>query len=507
MKKLKYLIPLFVLASCATSVEVYDDVYTKVKTVEADPINEDLGYADYIKGSESEYFVQIDSTDQGANQMGEGYYTNSGDIIVNNYSSPNPNGFGPSSNFYYNNWGPNYFNNPYGNWGGYYGGWNNYNGWNNYYGWNNGFYAGWGNNYWNNGFYGNPYWGCNNGYYGNPYWGNNNYWNGYNNGYWNGYNNGFNNGWNNNSWSNNGSGIGAGSGGSNHIYGHRGSVSSNSPNTTAYDHTVKASVQGGGATSGSAIVKPFEVYSNEIADVTAGLGIGQKVNGENGASYLTGSVSGASGSAPAEQSRLNGVSNNVSNAGGAAVYSGASNGSSTVYNSGGIINGNVKEPVKASNTAVFSGGAATNGNVNGGTANTAGVAASNQNAFTTSSTATNKFASTSGTRPSNVAKTVGGGTKYSSSNAGTTNPSQANTTDRSRGTSRTVTTGSSSTTSGSNRTTTTTTNTNTRTNTGGSTYGNRTTSSGSSSGSSSGGSSRSGSSGGGGSSSGGSSRR
>ena len=494
MKKLKYLIPLFVLASCASSVEVYDDVYTKVKTVGAYPVNEDLGYADYIKGSESNYVVEIDSSDHGANQMGEGYYTNSGDIIVNNYSSPNSNGFGPSNNFYYNSWGPNYYN-PYGNWGGYYGGLNNY------YGWNNGFYGGWGNNCWNNGFYGgwgNNYW--NNGFYGNPYWGYNNYWNGYNNGYWNGYNNGFNNGWYSNNWSNDGNGSGAGFGGSNHIYGHRGSVSSNSPNTTAYDHTVKAPVQGGGATSGSGIIKPFEVYSNETADVTAGLGIGQKVNGGNGASYLSGSVNGASGNVPAEPSRLNGVSNNVSNAGGAAV----DNGSSTLNNSGGIINGNVKEPVKAGNTAFFSGGATTNSNVNGGAWNTAGVAASNQNASTTSTTATNKFASTGSSRPSNVTTTVGGGTKYPSANAGSTNPSQANTTDRSVGTSRTVATGGSSTTSGSNRTTTTTTNTNsnTRTNTGGSTYGNRTTSSGSSSG----GSSRSGSSGGG-SSSGGSSRR
>ena len=125
----------------------------------------------------------------------------------------------------------------------------------------NGFYAGFGYggfNYYNygynpyNGFYdpwfsyGSPY-ACYNGW-NNPWYNynsfNNGFYNGFNNGFYQGYYNGYNNGIGAGSW--NSSGGDNSSNNQNHHYGHRGSVSSNSSNTTNYPETVKAPETGAG---------------------------------------------------------------------------------------------------------------------------------------------------------------------------------------------------------------------------------------------------------------------
>ena len=187
MKYLVYLLSLVVLASCAgTQDVVYDDVYTRVQVEEpnSNPANDDLGYADYIRNSESQYQVEVDSSAFNNQNLNGGYYTNNGDINVYNYGSGNnmnPNGGGT---FVTNNYYSPY---PMTGWSN---GWNNpwgyrphchFNNW----GWNAGLYWGWGANpYWGNpwGWGGNPYWGNSWGWGGNPYWGNS-YW-GWNDPYW-----------------------------------------------------------------------------------------------------------------------------------------------------------------------------------------------------------------------------------------------------------------------------------------------------------------------------------
>ena len=107
MKKIKYLIPVFVLTACVSNKEVYDDVYTKVEKPAPEIINEDLGYADYIKNSESEYNVEIDSSARNNNGLYDSYYTNTGDINVYNYDPQLGGGFNPYYNndmFYWNTW-------------------------------------------------------------------------------------------------------------------------------------------------------------------------------------------------------------------------------------------------------------------------------------------------------------------------------------------------------------------------------------------------------------------
>lgn len=275
MKKLVYLIPIIALASCVGTQEVYDDVYTRVEVEEpANPENEDLGYADYIKNSEGEYEVEVDSSavNNGGVQNGA-YYTNNGDINVHNYGSGayadpywgggtynNYNFYGGSYGFNrawpyrYNRWGWSIRYNPvpywgigdpFWGWGGNpYWGWagNSYWGWggNPYWGWGGNPYGGWGGNpYW--GFGGNPYWGCGNSFWGNPY---------NSPGAWSG-----------GGFADNGGAT------SNVIYGHRGAVQTNSSNSTAYEHTVKSQVN----TGGGAATQPFDLYDNDQATVTTGL--------------------------------------------------------------------------------------------------------------------------------------------------------------------------------------------------------------------------------------------
>ncbi|MBK7129544.1 MAG: hypothetical protein IPM74_06450 [Crocinitomicaceae bacterium] len=234
MKKMYYLIPAILLVSCQAGKYVYDDVYDQAENPFT--AEEQNGYADYIKGNEKEHKVVIDEPVQ---QNNSAYY---GDIDNNcdcrrNYNSPfkyrwgtdyiyfgsyqpfssndcpcyynmNNCGYSQNQNSYYSPYG--YFDH-LGVWHGYHP-WmfNPYNGY---------FYS-----------YGDPY------YMSSYYW-NNNYYNGFY-GYYGNSNN--NLGW----WYNNNQNWSSGSGNtssSNVIYGHRGNNFAGSPNTTAYDHTVKNS--------------------------------------------------------------------------------------------------------------------------------------------------------------------------------------------------------------------------------------------------------------------------
>ena len=253
MKKLIYLIPVLFLIACSGTREVYDDVYAPVKKQEKVIENDDLGYADYVKNSESEYKVEVEERTPNPNAgrtiiPNSGYSTQSGDIVINNYEQGSNSYYG--ADYYYND--P-FYSNGWGNWGGcryncsfffnygncchvrayrpYYNSWN----WGFGYGYSNWYGCG---NYWN---YGSPYWQPNGWYVGNYYgysfhphygWG---YW-----GFW-GIDplNSFSYYTPNNSFAWTGSDA---VGNSNHHYGHRGSVNAESSNTTAYEHTVKSHV-------------------------------------------------------------------------------------------------------------------------------------------------------------------------------------------------------------------------------------------------------------------------
>lgn len=224
--------------SCQAGKYVYDDVYDQAENPLT--IDDQNGYADYIKGNEKENKVVIDAPVQ---QINSSYY---GDIDNNcdcrrNYNSRfkyrwgtdyiyfgsyqpfssndcpcyydmNNCGYSQYQNTYYSPYG--YFDH-LGVWHGYHH-WmfNPYNGY--FFSYNDPYYLS--NYYWNNNYYNGYY-----GYYGNS---NNNF------GWW--YNN-------NQSWSN-GSGN---TSSSNVIYGHRGNNFAGSSNTTAYDHTVKNSGNNG----------------------------------------------------------------------------------------------------------------------------------------------------------------------------------------------------------------------------------------------------------------------
>ncbi|WP_066759920.1 hypothetical protein [Crocinitomix algicola] len=266
MKNLKYLIPLIVLTSCIGTKEVYDDVYSKVEVVQPEvKANEDLGYADYVKNSESKYQVEVDSSAFQSNNASymngyNSYNTNSGDINIYNNSNdygrynngPAPwsdysvyytnNYYWGFNNYSYSPWGWRYrpyrncigFGYGYGNFYGYNGGWHSP-----YYGWNIPYYGPYGHGFYDPYFmgYGHPYYGYGygygyfgNGYYSNPY--------------------------------------GGGDGGhvvasnNNHHYGHRRSATSTSSNTSTYEHTVMSQVD---QPKGSS--KPFDAYSSAKATV------------------------------------------------------------------------------------------------------------------------------------------------------------------------------------------------------------------------------------------------
>ena len=300
MKKSIFLIaPLTFLMSCTTTSEIFDDAYDEAKKPAKVEVNDESGYADYIKNQEDMYDVQIDSNKYNNRGLGANpsYYGDNhnhlnhqqhqfdyyGTAPMNNsawgYSNyMGMNGFGMNFCQYqcmtwrsrgncwhvapYNNgiygqswnqygsmvWG--YPNDPYQNCYG-----NAYypNGYNYYYGNNgfNGYYGnvgGWyNNNYYWSGYYPNGYYNSYNGYWGSPYYGGYNYgWGapGWGNG-WNN-NNNWNNNWSNNNqdWQSNG----------NHHYGHRNGTNtgSNSQNNTNYEHTVKGH---------AAHSTPFPVYA------------------------------------------------------------------------------------------------------------------------------------------------------------------------------------------------------------------------------------------------------
>lgn len=286
MKKSFYLIAsLAFLFSCSGTSEIYDDAYNARTAPPAVNIDENGGYADYIKNQENHYEVKVDSAKNRTvfnnNPVGgspqysvdnaspnynhsqfagdlnycpyscqtyfrQGHCWHSNNRNSNNGFSCNNNnqGFTYGNSGYFgapNSWcnchgvnGQNYNvvygtndpHNPYGSsyysTGGFYGGYNAYNS-GSCYG-NNGFY--------NNGCYNN--YGYNNYYYGN---GNNSWYPYYGFGGWgNGFNyNGNNWGSGNNNFANNETT------GGNHHFGHRGgsNTGSYSQNNTTYEHTVK----------------------------------------------------------------------------------------------------------------------------------------------------------------------------------------------------------------------------------------------------------------------------
>lgn len=301
MKKSIFLIaPLTFLMSCTSTSEIFDDAYDEVAKPTKVEVNDESGYADYIKNQEDMYDVQIDSNKYNNKNLSgnPSYYGNNsahnhlgyqsgqfdyyGTAPMNNgafqngyYSNMNgfQNGFcqyqcmtwrsqrncwhvAPYNNGMYGQswnqygsigWGSPYdpynpYQNCYGN--SYYGsgyGYNNYynnNGFNGYYGNTGGWYN---NNYYWSGYYPNGYYNSYNGYWGNPYY------SGYNYGW------GAGNGWgNNNNWSNNNNDVQSNG---NHHYGHRNGTNtgSNSQNNTNYEHTVK---------SHAAAATPFPAYSS-----------------------------------------------------------------------------------------------------------------------------------------------------------------------------------------------------------------------------------------------------
>lgn len=257
MKKVKYLIPVLFLFSCASTGEVYDDVYRKAEKPVKEEVNEDLGYADYIKGNEEGYEVEtVDVDSENKNKFGGGYATENGDLNVYNFEHgyvSNRNYLGWNDPIIYgSNWACRYRCHQFH----YYGRCcHQLNTWNDFYGCNGfGFYGGLPSNY---GYYGysyNPWNGWNNPWNA-PFYGNS-YYNGFYNGYYNGYNNGFFSGTNNGF-------IGGGNptddlSSNNHHYGHRNGISTGSSNTTTYPNTVKAPVTD----------QPFSNYVGDAPTVT-----------------------------------------------------------------------------------------------------------------------------------------------------------------------------------------------------------------------------------------------
>jgi hypothetical protein len=257
--------------SCSQTSEIFDDAYDEAKAPPKVNLDDQAGYADYIKNQEDIYDVEVDtnryenktlggnpsyygpgtnqySYNNGANNRPYDYYGISPNAGFNNGNNGNfgcqygcmsyntygtcwhmNNGGNCNSNWGYNGsvaCGTNHTHNPYNT--NYYG--NNNCGNNGYYG-----NSGYGNNYYGNG-YGNTYGNGYGNYYGNNYYGSN---------YYGGYNN-YNGGLFGSSWGfNNNSNIVANGGdsnvGTNHHNGHRGGTSygGNSGNTTVYEHTVK----------------------------------------------------------------------------------------------------------------------------------------------------------------------------------------------------------------------------------------------------------------------------
>ncbi|MBD3635788.1 MAG: hypothetical protein HUJ25_00485 [Crocinitomicaceae bacterium] len=322
MKKSILLIaPLTFLISCTGSSEIFDDAYNDAKAPEVVKVNEEEGYADYIKNEEHKYPVEVEDTEKKSmDGINPSYYGNNDYYDPYGHNHQEPHGFGGNNSGYYNGYNqyysPNsnglYCNNMYGTG---YGSWNNNNGygsWNSwavcpyscmtwyntgncwhlnrydYYGggayaYNNNFYNGsygpggsyyygyynpnnpygWGSTY--GSYYGNGYY-CGNGYYNNYYYGNS--WGspyGYNGWgmpygypYWgNSFNYGGGSGWNGN---NNEDIVSNG----NHHYGHRGGSNSGSysQNNTTYTHTVK----------GPAESTPFPSYTAHQENVLANEG-------------------------------------------------------------------------------------------------------------------------------------------------------------------------------------------------------------------------------------------
>ena len=297
MKKSIFLIaPLTFLMSCTTTSEIFDDAYDEAKQPAKVTVNDESGYADYIKNHEHIYTVQVDSNKHNNRGLGGNptYYRDEHDHTHHQQhqfdyygEAPlNNNGFNYGFNTGFNGYGMNFCHNqcmtwrnrgtcwhiaPYNN--GIYGqSWNQYGGMNwgypydpyspfqNYYG--NAYYpnafshnsyygnmGGWyNNNYYWSGYYQNGYYNNNNGYWGSPYYGGNNI--GWVNGpswshAWMNNNNWNPNGSNNNQdWTSNG----------NHHYGHRNGTNtgSHSQNNTNYEHTVKGQAVGS---------TPFPVYA------------------------------------------------------------------------------------------------------------------------------------------------------------------------------------------------------------------------------------------------------
>lgn len=114
MKKSIYLIaPLTFLVSCAGTSEIYDDAYNAAKAPALINVDEEGGYADYIKNQEDLYPMQVDSTKSRAMGGNPSYYGNGEQMnehAGHNHSNYQPGGlytgYGnqycpPSQNNYY----------------------------------------------------------------------------------------------------------------------------------------------------------------------------------------------------------------------------------------------------------------------------------------------------------------------------------------------------------------------------------------------------------------------
>lgn len=272
MKNLIILSSMFWLLSCANLENVYDDTYdAALKPIEVKN-NDEAGYSDYIKNNQDGYAVVEESQENKLFKFGN-TNQNYGDNRYNDRDCDCMNDvrFGVGNRPYWNA-------GPYSGFPNYnyyltsnnfshmscYGGSSNYLGWSTFgYGWYSP-YAGpnsyWYNNPWD--FYGgynpyNPYYAYGGynpyGYYGNGY---------YNYGYYNNANN-----YNNNSSNN---GVVASGNSGNHIYGHRGSTSAISSNTTSYDHTVKGvGTNNDGASHTAVAVQGQFIYAENLTPTYA----------------------------------------------------------------------------------------------------------------------------------------------------------------------------------------------------------------------------------------------